>query len=282
MTSHGVTTSKAILITCNTLFLMSGAALLVLSALLLLADIPRLLLSRLLLLGTAAERANYPPFYYAALILGCAGLVGCSTALLGCWSACQRSRALLGTFVAVLAVLLLGQASLVAFASAVPSGRDLLGVWGVLDPILLAEALQRNFGSPGHEQFTAAFDLAQTTFHCCGVLSPADFEASWWRMQELGGRELRVPLTCCRLGNQPGDDRAFLNPIPRNNSLCQAPGQTPQNSERYFDGCLPPLEEWFGTQWAYAAAIATGLVGLQLAVFASAISLCRRLPRRHT
>jgi len=154
----------------------------VLSALLL-SDTERVLLSRLLLLGPEAQKSFYPPFYYGALAIGCAGLAGCSTALLGCWGACQKSRALLGTvsskrkpirfyfslcgfpifpqLIGLLAILLLGQAALVILISTLPIGKTLLGIGGILEPKTMTEVLQVNFGSPGNELFTAAFDLAQ-------------------------------------------------------------------------------------------------------------------------
>jgi len=70
-------------------------------------------------------------------------------------------------------------------------------------------------------------------FRCCGVLGGSDFEASWWRMQELGSREMLVPLTCCHLANAPGDERAFLDPLPHNNTVCQAPNPAENKAERF-------------------------------------------------
>jgi hypothetical protein len=58
-------------------------------------------------------------------------------------------------------VLLLGQAAMVALISALPTNWGLLAAGGLLEPGVLAEALQRNYGSPGNDHFTAAFDLAQ-------------------------------------------------------------------------------------------------------------------------
>lgn len=65
------------------------------------------------------------------------------------------------------------------------------------------------------------------------MLGGSDFEASWWRMQELGSREMLVPLTCCHLANAPGDERAFLDPLPHNNTVCQAPNPAENKAERF-------------------------------------------------
>ncbi|XP_059483300.1 leukocyte antigen CD37-like isoform X2 [Neocloeon triangulifer] len=280
MSTRGATVYGVLLLFFNTLFLASGGALVVLSALLL-SDTERVLLSRLLLLSPEAQRSYYPPFYYAALAMGCTGLAGCTTAFLGYWGACQKRKGLLGTLIGLLAILLLGQAALVIVLCTLPVGaKTLFGIGGILESKTLTEVLQVNFGSPGHELFTAAYDLAQYTFKCCGVLGSSDYEASWWRMQELGSREMRVPLTCCYLDNLSSDARAFLDPVPHNNTVCQAPDAKVNKIERFQQGCLPSLENWFTTQWTYAAGIVAILFGLQLSVFFSAIALCRRLPSR--
>ncbi|XP_065331399.1 leukocyte antigen CD37-like [Cloeon dipterum] len=276
MSARRDTACRVLLVLCNTLFLATGVGLVVLSALLL-SDTERVLLSRLLLLDAEAQKVHYPPFYYAALAVGCAGLAACSTALLGCWSACNKSRALLGTLIGLLVVLLLGQAGLVILLSTLPVGKTLIGVAGILEAKTLTDVLQVHFAAPGHELFTAAYDLAQYKFKCCGVLGASDYEASWWRMQELGSREMRVPLTCCHLRNAPGDERAFLDPVPFNNTACQAPDHKDNKVERFQQGCLRPLEEWFSEQWVYAAGVVGVLLLLQIAVLLGSVSLCRRL-----
>lgn len=49
----------------------------------------------------------------------------------------------------------------------------------------------------------------------------ADYHASWWRLRELGQRDLLVPLSCCELDNA-GDADGFLDPRPSNLTLCQS------------------------------------------------------------
>lgn len=49
----------------------------------------------------------------------------------------------------------------------------------------------------------------------------ADYHASWWRLRELGQRDLLVPLSCCELDNADDAD-GFLDPRPSNLTLCQS------------------------------------------------------------
>ncbi|XP_018394144.1 PREDICTED: tetraspanin-15-like, partial [Cyphomyrmex costatus] len=84
----------------------------------------------------------------------------------------------------------------------------------------LIRALQRSYAVPGREQFTAALDLAQTIFACCGINGSSNYGTSWWRLREVGRRELVVPLSCCILNNT-NEMGSFLNPQPANLTLCQ-------------------------------------------------------------
>jgi len=57
-------------------------------------------------------------------------------------------------------------------------------------------------------------------FACCGINGSSNYGTSWWRLQEVGRRELVVPFSCCILNNANETD-SFLNPIPDNLTLCQ-------------------------------------------------------------
>jgi hypothetical protein len=63
--------------------------------------------------------------------------------------------------IAVMTILLLGEAALAILVSTLPVAKTLIGIGAILEPRKLTEVLQVNFASPGHELFTAAFDLAQ-------------------------------------------------------------------------------------------------------------------------
>lgn len=57
-------------------------------------------------------------------------------------------------------------------------------------------------------------------FSCCGINGSNNYGTSWWRLQEVGRRELVVPISCCLLDNAEQKD-AYLNPEPSNITVCQ-------------------------------------------------------------
>ncbi|KAF7276804.1 hypothetical protein GWI33_009765 [Rhynchophorus ferrugineus] len=102
-----------------------------------------------------------------------------------------------------------------------------------IDAETMVKSLQRNYGVSGQDQFTAAVDLAQTTFRCCGINSANEYDTSLWRLQALG-KPLAIPLTCCILQNT-NESAAYLNPNPVNMSLCQALEKNIHNGFRYTE-----------------------------------------------
>lgn len=131
-----------------------------------------------------------------------------------------------------------------------------------LDTEELVKTVQRNYGSTGEDQLTAAVDLVQTSvsapfaskhpfsqailqFNCCGINSANEYDTSLWRLQ---GRSppFAIPLTCCVLKNR-GDDRSYLNPLPINVLRCQALEKNRHEGFRHmtvrphFSGKLPKL-----------------------------------------
>lgn len=67
----------------------------------------------------------------------------------------------------------------------------------------------------------ALLSLWRLQFACCGINGSSNYGTSWWRLQEVGRRELVVPLSCCTLNNANETD-SFLNPEPANLTFCQA------------------------------------------------------------
>nr|CAD7409752.1 unnamed protein product [Timema cristinae] len=257
-----LTLGKGVLVCCNFFFMVSGSALVVLGALLL-TDVPRVLLSRLL---TPTEAPPHPLFYYVALGFMALGIVVCATGVLGWWAVCLNSYCILATYLFLLVVLLLGECSFSVLATLCP---QYLGV-GV-GSTKLVEALQRRYGVPGKDQFTAAVDLAQTMFQCCGIGGAVDYDTSWWRLRELGQRELVVPHSCCLLSNPPDDDRAFLDPRPLNVTTCQSEVKGIYSLARHTEGCIGKLGTWFRDHTTLFLAIGSGVVLVELAVLLSAI-----------
>ncbi|KAJ8971578.1 hypothetical protein NQ314_000635, partial [Rhamnusium bicolor] len=175
---------------------------LVIGGMLVLFDSERVLLSKLISTGQLSN-LPHPLLYYIALGLSLVGLILAATGILGCWASCMHNYYML-TFCATYAI-----------AWAWP---NCIGLG--LDVVDLIKTLQRNYGTSGQEQFTAAVDLAQTMFNCCGIESANEYDTSLWRLQSLGP-SLAVPLTCCKLENV-NQSMAYLNPEPINSGLCQA------------------------------------------------------------
>lgn len=82
-------------------------------------------------------------------------------------------------------------------------------------------------------------------FACCGINGSSNYGTSWWRLQEVGRRELVVPLSCCTLNNA-NETNSFLNPKPANLTLCQTLNPAEHQYARHTAVCtimrklLPP------------------------------------------
>ncbi|KAJ1525997.1 hypothetical protein ONE63_009176 [Megalurothrips usitatus] len=235
-------------------------------------------MSRLILAAgvSAANSTLLPPqplLYYVSLAAMGLGLVVCAVAVLGCWASCLHSYCILGTYLFLLTLLLLGELAVGALAAL---GPQFLGL--AVEQPRLTDALQRGYGVPGREQFTAAFDLAQVSLRCCGVSAGSDYHASWWRLRELGQRDLLVPLSCCDLDNAREPD-GFLDPRPANLSQCQSLQQDAARPYRHMEGCGPKLGLWLREQVQQLACAGGALVLVQLLAMLAAILVCVQLPR---
>lgn len=101
----------------------------------------------------------------------------------------------------------------------------------------MVRTVQEYYGISGEEQFTAAMDLAQVKFECCGVNGSINYENSVWKLEGLGKKELTVPLTCCHLQNIY-EKYSYLDPVPVNNTFCQALNEHDHESYRYIEVCF--------------------------------------------
>ncbi|KAF2881390.1 hypothetical protein ILUMI_24788 [Ignelater luminosus] len=250
MKALSLTGSKALLAFCNFLLLACGCTL-VTGGLLVLFDSGRILLSRLLSPGPLTAMPH-PLLYYLALGVTALGLLLAGVGILGCWASCLHSYLMLTAYFLIIMVILVGECAIYAISWAWPHclGLD-------LDAEELTKTLQRSYGVPGQEQFTAAIDLAQSTFNCCGIVTANEYDTSLWRLQALGPNKLAVPLTCCVLENID-QAKAYLNPNPLNSTLCQALEPMRHEGLRHKKGCMDSLEQWYKEQ--YIIFLAAGLV----------------------
>ncbi|KAG5315074.1 CD63 protein, partial [Acromyrmex insinuator] len=246
--------SRAFVCCSNIIFLMSGFVLMSLGGLLL-ADNERILLSRLL-----------GPVTLGFLIA--------ITGLLGCWAACLFNRCITISYLLTIILLLLGECTVCIIAVFWP---HILGI--DVRPARLIRALQRSYAVPGREQFTAALDLAQTIFTCCGINGSSNYGTSWWRLQEVGRRELVVPLSCCTLNNA-NETSSFLNPEPANLTLCQALNPAEHQYARHTMGCLEHIEKWTQDQALILLAIVLVVMFVEVTTLLSILLACSHDNRR--
>ncbi|XP_034946633.1 CD82 antigen-like [Chelonus insularis] len=265
MKLHKRTVFRAFMCSSNVLFTISGFVLMSLGVILLI-DSDRILMSRLL--GPDESQLNQPLFYYLAFGFVGLGFIIVITGLFGCWLSCSSHCCVTGLYITALILLLLSEFTLCAVAVFWP---DLIGV--DVHSTRLVRALQRNYGLPGREQFTAALDLAQTTYSCCGINGSNNYGTSWWRLQEIGRRDLIVPLTCCVL-NSTGSD-SFLNPVAKDLEACQALNPARHQHARHTQGCLELIEDWVQTQLLILLTIGLSLMFFEICVLSSSLLACR-------
>ncbi|XP_022900199.1 tetraspanin-18B [Onthophagus taurus] len=260
--------SKGLLAFFNFLLLACGCTL-ISGGLLVLFDPERVLLSRLLSSGTLTT-LSHPLLYYLGLGLVVLGLILSGTGLLGCWASCLISYSILTVYFLFIIVVLVGECGIYAIAWAWP---QCLGL-GMI-PEELTKSLQRSYGVAGQEQFTAAIDLAQTLFKCCGIQSSIEYETSVWRLQSLGP-SLNVPLTCCKLENTE-NIYAYLNPKPLNGTLCQFLDKDLQQGFRHFPGCSEHLEHWYKEQYIIFLGVGLIVVLIEFTVLLCTILACTKI-----
>lgn len=239
---------------------------------LLLADDERILISRLL--GPGDIHPDQPLFYYLAFAVVGLGFLITLTGLLGCWATCLYNRCVTVSYLVTIILLIVGECTVCVLVVFWP---HVLGI--DVRPARLIRALQRSYAVPGREQFTAALDLAQTTFACCGINGSSNYGTSWWRLQEVGRRELVVPLSCCTLNNANQTD-SFLNPEPANLTLCQALNPAEHQYARHTAGCLEMLEKWTQDQALILLTVGLAMIFVEVGALLSTFLACSRGNRR--
>ncbi|XP_044729409.1 tetraspanin-36 [Chrysoperla carnea] len=243
---------------------------LIISGFLILCDWPKVLLSRLILPIVGSQNLPQPPLYYAALVLLGTGLIICSAAVLGCWSAC-----IFNYFILTILVLILLLSECIIYG--------MLWLWPgciglTVSPTYLARTLQRNYGKTGFEQYTAAVDYAQTNLNCCGITSSLDYDASIWKLHGVAKMENGVPMTCCIITNIH-DPMAYMRPLPLNQTKCQISEAQKNVGFRHQEGCSNKLKKWYEKQ--YGSFFIAGIFVILIEFFVLLIILlaCTRVNR---
>ncbi|XP_039295308.1 tetraspanin-11 isoform X2 [Nilaparvata lugens] len=227
--------------TCGSLDVVMGLGLMG-CAMDILFDIERMLISRAVISSTSLPQ---PLYYYIALSLIAIGLFISSLSVLGCWATHCKNSCFIGLFMFLLVVMLVLEIVGCILMAVCP---QMLGAHIVDEEIL--DNWQRNYGVPGREQFTAAVDLVQTKFECCGVQGAGDYSTTWWRLRELAAPDLLVPLSCCIQSD--AREKSFLDPAPLNKTMCQDAQAENNELARFSQGCLTHLQEWLSHELNWA------------------------------
>ena len=131
-----------------------------------------------------------------------------------------------------------------------------------LDEESMTSALTSQYGIPGNEQYTAAIDLAQTQFACCGIGGNVNYDQSVWQSKNYVKKSIVVPLTCCTLDNVE-EYYAYLDPQPSNLTVCQSIVRDEYVKGRHTKSCLAEIQLWY--QWHYLVFI--GIVSVVALVY---------------
>lgn len=143
----------------------------------------------------------------------------------------------------------------------------------------MVRALTGQYGIPGHEQFTAAIDLAQTQFQCCGISTDINYDTSFWLLQSYARKGLTVPLTCCALDNAADEQTAYLDPKPTNLTLCQALQRSDYSQGRHLRSCLEEIQVWYNWHYILFIGISSIVALVNFFVLLTIIYSCTNLKR---
>lgn len=262
----GAKCAKAVLITFNFVFWLSGCALLALG-IWLLVDPQKTVLFDLLTLD-----GHEPMMQYLAYgMIGVGGFV-LLVGVIGCCGALQENKCLLVTYFITLFLVLGAELSIGVLAVLYRSQ-----VLGELETGL-TKKFKRDYGAKDKQAFTDAVDFAQYKFKCCGIMSPEDYVNSTFKSLQNNNTDpqvdkLNVSLTCCKLKSDAWD--AWKVPDPVEKKTCQA--DPLKSQQRYGKGCKDSIQEFIKQESLILIAVGLGVAGLEIFGMIFAICLCRSL-----
>ncbi|XP_064839839.1 tetraspanin-18B-like [Oncorhynchus masou masou] len=121
--------------------------------------------------------------------------------------------------------------------------------------------LKRHYqGHNNTDVFTSTWNALMTTFDCCGVNSPDDFEESLFR---LLSPDKMVPGVCCQGNGHPGD---AVDDLSRDECLRGS------MELRYNKGCYSAVMDYFEAYIYMTGALA--IVVLTIELFAMVFAMC--------
>ncbi|XP_071015230.1 tetraspanin-18B-like isoform X1 [Oncorhynchus clarkii lewisi] len=171
---------------------------------------------------------------------------------LGCCGAIRENKCLLLFFFLLILVIFLAElaAAILAFVFREHLTRE-----------KFTRDLKRHYqGHNNTDVFTSTWNALMTTFDCCGVNSPDDFEESLFR---LLSPDKVVPGVCCQGNGHPGD---AVDDLSREECLRGS------MELRYNKGCYSAVVDYFETYIYMAGALA--IVVLTIELFAMVFAMC--------
>ncbi|XP_019111718.1 tetraspanin-18 isoform X1 [Larimichthys crocea] len=168
---------------------------------------------------------------------------------LGCCGAIRENKCLLLFFFMLILFIFLAElaAAILAFLFREHLTRD-----------YFSRELKRHYqGRNNSDVFTSTWNAIMTTFDCCGVSGPEDFEESLFRL--LSPNKL-VPEACCQRNGYLGDVSV---------EQCVSGGGV---AFRHNKGCYSAMVDYFETYIYTAGALA--IVVLTIELFAMVFAMC--------
>ncbi|KAH7640589.1 hypothetical protein DERF_000209 [Dermatophagoides farinae] len=218
-----------------------------------------------------APRNNLALLQLLAWILVFLGTLTFLMALCGCFTAMENNRCLL--FIYTFLLMLTFSLEMTIGMLAVIFKERIFSRQSTIDFVLL---LQNEYGI--HSSFTAAVDLAQTKFECCGIESPADYQHSRWLQKQIENRLpdgiLIVSRTCCKLANRM-EKNSHLNPKPINETMCQSDNDDENRPFRNQKGCMQLVDEFIRSECKMFIGLGVGLAGFSFIGILASICFCR-------
>uniref|UniRef100_A0A1A7YJ00 Tetraspanin n=1 Tax=Iconisemion striatum TaxID=60296 RepID=A0A1A7YJ00_9TELE len=189
-------------------------------------------------------------FFTGVYILIASGALMMVVGFLGCCGAIRENKCLLLFFFMLILFIFLAElaAAILAFLF-----RE------HLTRAYFSRELKRHYqGRNSTDVFTSTWNVIMTTFDCCGVSGPEDFDESLFRL--LNPTKM-VPETCCQWNSYLGDVGV---------EQCTSSGAAFQHNK--LQGCYSAMVEYFETYIYSAGALA--IVVLAIELFAMVFAMC--------
>ncbi|XP_063294653.1 tetraspanin-18 [Pelobates fuscus] len=195
--------------------------------------------------------ATNPLLFMATYLILAMGAMLFLLGFLGCYGAIRESKCLLLFFFMFILVIFLAElsAAILAFLFRENLTRD-----------FFTKDIKRHYhGSNSTEVFSSTWNSVMTTFECCGVNGPEDFEEG---LRFKIKPHHRVPEACCRR-ETPSSDGEFVNKV-----ACLTGNEMFQNRQGCYSVILTALEPYV----YIAGALAIGVLAIEL--FAMVFAMC--------